>query len=62
MDDAVDIWVLLEDVFESLLARNVDIVVIWLLAADELHSVQSLRGRIVEVVDDNDMVARFKES
>ena len=62
MDDAVDVWVLLEDFIEGLFARDVDIVVIWLLAADELYPVQGLWRRVVEVIDDNDLVAGLEES
>lgn len=62
MNDTVDVGVLLEDIVKGLFARDVDVVVFWLLAADQLYSVQSLWGRVVEVVDDDDFVTSFEES
>ena len=61
MYETVDLGVLLEHLVETLLISDVDIVVCWSLATDALDSVQYFFGGVVEVVDNDDFVARFKE-
>lgn len=62
MDNVVNIWVLLEDLVERSLILNVELVELWLLAADELNAVDDLLRGVVEVVDDDDLIASLEES
>jgi hypothetical protein len=62
VDDAVNVRVLLEDIVEVLLVGDVDLVVFWFLAADQLYPVESLERRIVEIVNNDDIVSGFEES
>jgi hypothetical protein len=57
----VDIWVLLEDLVERGLVCHVALVEGRSLAADELDAVYDFLGRVVEVVDDDDLVVGFEE-
>ena len=61
MDDAVDGRVLLEDGVERRLVRYVDFIEKGPLAAEELDAVEGHDGRIVEAVDDDDVVAVLEE-
>jgi hypothetical protein len=58
MDHRVDLGMFLEHGIQRLLVRDIDIVEDGLAATDELDAVQDLLRRVVEVVDDNDVVAR----
>lgn len=62
MDNVVNVWVLLEDLVERSLILNVELVELWLLAADELNAVDDLLRRVVEVIDDDDLIASLEES
>ena len=62
MDHIVDVWVLAEDLVQSSLIGDVDLVECRSLAADELDAVDDLGGGVVEVVDDDDFVVSFEES
>jgi hypothetical protein len=62
MNDTVNVGVLLEYTVELFLICDVDLIVLWLFAADQLYSVQSLWRRVVEVVNYDDVVAGFEES
>lgn len=61
MDDVVNVGVLLEHLVERGLILDVELVELWLLAADELDAVDDLLGRVVEVIDDDDLVAGLEE-
>lgn len=61
MDHRVDLGVFLEHGIQRLLVRDIDIVEDGLATTDELDAVQDLLRRVVEVVDDNDVVARDEE-
>ena len=61
VDNTVNLGVLLEDLVETFLVCNVDVVVYWLLSTDALNSIQDLLGRVVEVVNNHDFVAGFEE-
>lgn len=61
VDDIVDVWVFIEDSVQRLLVGDVDFLVLWSLAADELDSVQHFVGRIVEVVYNDDLVVGFEK-
>ena len=61
VDYTVNLGMLLKDLVQTLLVHNVHIVVCRLLAANELDSVEHLRGRVVEVVDNHDFVSGFEE-
>lgn len=61
MDDTIDFGVLLEDLVEGLLVRDVDLVELWSLAGDELNAVESHLGRVVEVIDNHHLVAILKQ-
>lgn len=61
MDDRVDAWVLGKDFLKLRLVADVHIVEGWLLAADKLNPVQGLDGRVVEVVNNDDIVPGGQE-
>jgi hypothetical protein len=61
VDDTVDVRVLLEDIVEILLICDVDLIIVRLLAADELYSVQGFWRRVVEVVDNDNLVAGVQQ-
>ena len=44
VDDTVNVWVFGEDLVEGLLVCDVDIVVLWLLSADQLNAVEDFGG------------------
>lgn len=61
VDDGVDGGVLLEDLVEGLLVGNVDLVEVGTAAAEQLDAVEGDLGRVVEVVDNDDIVTVLKE-
>jgi hypothetical protein len=61
VDDIIDVWVLLEDLVKGSLICNIAFVESRPLAADELDAVDDFLGRVVEVVDDDDLVICFKK-
>lgn len=64
VDDGIYFWVFLENAIQGGFVRHVGLVKGWPLATDELDAVQSLFGRVVEVVEHNDIVAgnqKFKD-
>jgi hypothetical protein len=61
VDHIVNVWVLLEDLVEGSLVRDVAFVEGRSLAADELNAVYDFFGRVVQVVDDDDLVVCFEE-
>jgi hypothetical protein len=61
VDDIVDVWVLLEHLVERSLILDVKLVELWPLAADELNAVEDFFRRVVEVVDDNDLVTSLEK-
>ena len=62
MDNAVDVWVLFEYLVKRAGYGNIDIVEIWLLAADELDTIHSFLRRVVEVVRDDNFVISLQKS
>ena len=61
VDNAVDLGVLGEDGVESGLVSDVDLVEDRAAAADQLDAVEGDLGRVVEAVDDDDIVAVLEE-
>ena len=61
MDDRVDLWVFREDVVQGLLVRNVHVVELRALSGDELDAVDDFLLRVVEVVDDDDIVVGLEQ-
>lgn len=61
MDDAVNGRVLGEDVVEGLLVGDVDLVEVGATAAEQLDAVEGNLGRVVQAVDDDDIVAVLEE-
>ena len=61
MDDAVDGGVLGEDLVESLLVGDVDLVKIGAAACQQLDPVNRHLGRVVEAVDNDDIVAGVEQ-
>lgn len=59
MNDTIYVGILLEDLVKSAVIGNIDIVETRPLAADQLDTVDSLLGRIVKIVSDDDFVASF---
>ena len=60
MNKAVNFGVLLEDLVQSLLVCNVYVIVCWSLSANKLDAIEDFFGGVVEIVDDDDLVACFK--
>lgn len=61
VNDAVNVAVLLEDGIEGLLIGDIALGILGLLAADQLNAVDDFLGGVVEVVNDDDLVAGFEE-
>lgn len=61
MDDAVNGGVLLEDLVESSLIRDICLVELGPLAADELDTIEGDLGGVVEVIDNHHLVAILEE-
>jgi len=61
VNDIVNLWMRLENFVQSGLVGNVDVVDLWLLAADELNAVCDLFERVVKVVHDDDVVASLNK-
>lgn len=57
MDDTIDLGVLFKDLVQGGLVRDVHLVELWSLAADELNAVEGHLGRVVEVIDNHHLVA-----
>jgi hypothetical protein len=62
VDHIVNIRVLLKHLIQLLFIGDVQRVVLGPLAADELDAVQDLLRRVVEVVDDDDLVVGLEKS
>ena len=61
MNDAVNIGMFREYIVESLLVPDVKTDEVWSFAADEFYAVNDLLGRIVEIVDNDNLVPSFEE-
>lgn len=61
MNDTVNGRVLGKDLIEGLLVGDIDLVEVGAATGDELNSVEGNLGRVVEVIDDNDIVAVLEE-
>lgn len=61
MHDGIDAGVLREDVVETSLVGHIDLVEGRSLSANELDAIDGFLGRVVEVVDDHDVVASEEE-
>lgn len=61
VNDAVDVGVSLEDLVEALLVGDIELDEFGLLASDELDTVQSLGGGVVQVVSNDDLVASIEQ-
>lgn len=62
MDNAVNVGVSLEHLVEVLLVGDIELNELGLLAADQLNAVQSLGGRVVQIVSNDDLVASLQQS
>lgn len=62
MDHAVNIRVFLEDLVETSLLGDINIVELGPLAADELDTVDGLLRSIIQIVRDHDFVVCLQES
>ena len=60
MDDAVNVWMRLEDAIEIILLSDVNVEKVRSLAADELNSIDGFFGGIVEIVCNDDLVICFE--
>ena len=61
MNDIVDVRVQLKHLIQLLLIGDIQRVVLGPLAADELNAVEDLIGRVVKVVDDDDLVVGLEK-
>jgi len=57
MHDGIDVGMLCEDVIESSLVGDVDLIEGGPPSADEVHAIDGFLRRVVEIVDDHDTVA-----
>jgi len=62
VNDTVNVGVRLEDLVESGLVGHIDLSEFGFLARDQLNALESLVGRVVKVVCDNDLVASLQQS
>lgn len=61
MDDTVNLRVFGKDLIEGLLVGDVDLVESGAAAAQKLNAIEDNLGRVVEAVDDDDIVAVVEE-
>lgn len=61
MDNAVNVGVGLEHLVEAVLLDDIELVELGLLATDKLNAVESLTGRVVQVVSDDDLVTSLEK-
>lgn len=61
MDHAVDIWMCLEDMVESLFIRDIDLEEFGLLSADELYAIGNFLGRVLQIVCNDHLVVCFEQ-
>lgn len=61
VDDAIDVRVSLEHLIEPRLVCDVKLGELGPLAADELNAIDHLVGGVVQVVRDDDLVARLEQ-
>lgn len=61
MNETVNLGVLPEYFIETLLIRDIDIVVCWLLSTDALDPIQDFFRRVVEVVNNDHFVVGFEQ-
>lgn len=62
MDDAVNIRMVLKNLIEGAIVGDVEVVKLRSLAANQLNPVDSLFGRIVQIVGNDDLVPGFQQS
>jgi hypothetical protein len=62
VDDIVDVWVLGEYLVQRRLICDIALVKGWSLAADEFNAIDNFRRRVVQVVDNDDLVVCFQKS
>lgn len=62
MDHAVDIRMRIENLVQIRLVDHIGLVEGRSLSGDELDSVESNFGRVVEVIHDDDLISMFDES
>ena len=60
MNDAVNVWMRLEDFVEVFLFSDVNLEEFGSLSADEFDTIYSFVGRVEEVVYDDDFVVCFE--
>lgn len=61
VDDAVNVGMRSKDLVQCLLICDVGFVEFWSFSADQLDAVQGDLGRVVEAVDDDNLVAMFEK-
>jgi hypothetical protein len=62
VDNAVNAGILCEDLVKTVFICDIDLIEVWPLSADELNAVQRNLGRVVEAIDNYNLIAMFKES
>lgn len=61
MDNAVNVGVGLEHLVEAALLGDIELVELGLLATDKLNTLESLGGRVVQVVSNDDLVTSLEK-
>lgn len=61
MDNAVNVGVGLKHLVEAVLDGDIELVELGLRATDKLNAVESLTGRVVQVVNNDDLVTSLEK-
>jgi hypothetical protein len=62
VDNAVNVRVRRKDLVKSFFICDIDLVEVWSLSAEKLDTVKGNLGRVVEAVDNYNLIAMFEES
>lgn len=61
MNDAVDVWMRIEDFVDGSLIPHVNIMKLRASAADQFDAIERFLGRVVEIVKDNYVVVGLEQ-
>ncbi len=61
MNDAIDVWMRIEDFVDGSLIPHVDIMKLRAFSADQFNAIERFLGRVVEIVEDYDVVVGLEQ-
>lgn len=61
MDNAVDLWIFLEDLVEGFLICDIQLLKFWSLPRYQFNAINDFRRRVVQIVSNNHFVVGFKQ-